>query len=270
MPDQPPVFLVNLLKHHEGPPPTERPHVTLTFAQSIDAKIAGAGGRQLILSGKESMVMTHWTDYEMSKDRMRTMHDGILVGIGTALNDDPQLNVRHLPPPSGSDHHHLPRPIIVDTHLGLLPTCKLLANFQNGTGRRPWVVCSSIAPEGDRDKQERKEMLEEAGAKIIELLPPPSSPPGYLAIPLILKALRDLGIRSLMVEGGARIIASFLSEPVVDALVVTIAPVLVGNAGVGYQSPTVLSSEGELKARFKDVHMESFGKDTVVALQALP
>lgn len=37
-----------------------RPHVTLTFAQSIDAKIAGKGGKQLILSGRESMVMTHW------------------------------------------------------------------------------------------------------------------------------------------------------------------------------------------------------------------
>jgi len=38
----------------------ERPEVTLTFAQSLDAKIAGVGGKQLILSGKESMVMTHW------------------------------------------------------------------------------------------------------------------------------------------------------------------------------------------------------------------
>ena len=38
----------------------ERPKVTLTFAQSLDAKIAGLGGKQLILSGRESMVMTHW------------------------------------------------------------------------------------------------------------------------------------------------------------------------------------------------------------------
>ena len=38
----------------------ERPNVTLTFAQSLDAKIAGVGGKQLILSGRESMIMTHW------------------------------------------------------------------------------------------------------------------------------------------------------------------------------------------------------------------
>ena len=60
-----------------------RPHVTLTYAQSLDACIAGVNGTQLILSGKESMQMTHW---------MRTMHDAILIGIGTLLNDDPQLN----------------------------------------------------------------------------------------------------------------------------------------------------------------------------------
>jgi len=42
------------------PSDTTRPYVTLTFAQSIDAKIAGAGGKQLILSGEESMKMTHW------------------------------------------------------------------------------------------------------------------------------------------------------------------------------------------------------------------
>ncbi|SRR6266550_313712 len=60
-----------------------RPFVTLTFAQSLDAKIAGSGGQQLALSGSESMLMTHW---------LRARHDAILVGIGTALNDDPQLN----------------------------------------------------------------------------------------------------------------------------------------------------------------------------------
>jgi hypothetical protein len=76
-------FLQVLALHPAAVPIDDRPRVTLTFAQSIDGKIAGRNGRQLILSGKESMVMTHW---------MRTIHDAILVGVGTALNDDPQLN----------------------------------------------------------------------------------------------------------------------------------------------------------------------------------
>lgn len=43
-------------------PHDSRPHVSLTFAQSVDAKIAGMGGKQLILSGKESLIMTHWCE----------------------------------------------------------------------------------------------------------------------------------------------------------------------------------------------------------------
>ena len=75
------------------------PSVTLTFAQSLDGKIAGKNGKQLILSGPDSMLMTHWYRPFIDKSvlfifdfRMRTMHDAIIVGIGTALNDDPQLN----------------------------------------------------------------------------------------------------------------------------------------------------------------------------------
>jgi 2,5-diamino-6-(ribosylamino)-4(3H)-pyrimidinone 5'-phosphate reductase len=58
---EPPGFLKTVLAHLSNPDhPSNRPYVTLTFAQSLDAKIAGANRQQLILSGKESMVMTHW------------------------------------------------------------------------------------------------------------------------------------------------------------------------------------------------------------------
>jgi hypothetical protein len=96
----PPAFLTETLSYSVAESPG-RIQVTLTFAQSLDGKIAGVGGKQLILSGKESMLMTHWYASLIairsrldlhSKARMRTIHDAILVGIGTALNDDPQLN----------------------------------------------------------------------------------------------------------------------------------------------------------------------------------
>ncbi|KAI0715008.1 bacterial bifunctional deaminase-reductase [Earliella scabrosa] len=246
---------------------THRPFVTLTFAQSLDAKIAGAGGKQLILSGKESMVMTHW---------MRTLHDAILVGIGTALNDNPQLNTRHLPPlpPDCPHSYRLPRPVILDTHLRLSSECKLLQNYQAGRGRRPWVVCVKDAG-GATDPEpfaRRKEALQRAGAHVVEVDADKGT--GLISIRGLLSALHQQGVRSLMVEGGARVIGSFLSaaqrsDPdggkVVDALVVTVAPTLVGDAGVGYGSGLF----AETLPRFEHVRTEVFGPDSVMALKVL-
>jgi len=69
-----------------------------------------------------------------------------------------------------------------------------------------------------------------------------------------------------MVEGGAKVIGSFMREATVDALIITIAPVFLGEAGVGYQYPTMVSEGGELVARFKEVHTELVGRDSVVSL----
>lgn len=137
------------------------------------------------------------------EERMRTMHDGILIGVGTAMNDNPQLNgrsfafvcqplctygperhlslVRHLPfPPQNTHlaHYHHPRPIIVDPSLRLSKKCKLIANASKGAGVAPWLVAARPskaegfwASEGDADDaaawEERKEALEAAGAKVI-------------------------------------------------------------------------------------------------------
>jgi len=251
-------------------PDQTRPYVTLTFAQSLDAKIAGKGGKQLILSGKESMVMTHW---------MRTLHDGIMIGIGTALNDNPQLNTRHLPPLSSNPipnlpplQYHLPRPIILDTYLRFSTDCKLLKNYHAGTGRRPWVVSSP--PENDAELGEwktKRASVEKAGARVIEV---PSSKIGHIHIPSLLKTLCTLGIRSLMVEGGAQIIKSFLSASkptpsnthgLVDTIIITVAPVLVGDEGIGYSGDLIGSEVPNLE----HLKTEVFGKDVVMALKVL-
>ncbi|KAI0692946.1 dihydrofolate reductase-like domain-containing protein [Cytidiella melzeri] len=243
-------------------PHASRPHVTLTFAQSIDAKIAGAGGRQLILSGKESMVMTHW---------MRTMHDAILVGIGTALNDDPQLNTRHLPalPAGTAQRYHLPRPVILDSHLRLSPTCKLLMNYREGRGRRPWVFGSMPTSKVEMSNwNSRKDALERAGARVHSV----PSEDGYISLSELLEALKTLGIRSLMVEGGARVIQSFLKEtqscaggtaiPVVDTVIITVAPIIVGAGGVGY----VCDLTAQL-AKLHHTKTEAFGCDVVMTFK---
>jgi len=254
------------------PSDSSRPYVTLTFAQSIDAKIAGAGGKQLILSGEESMKMTHW---------MRTMHDGIMIGIGTAMNDNPQLNVRHLPFPTQNthfQHYHHPRPLIIDPHLRLSPTCKLIINAAKGAGVAPWVISATppkiegfFANEGDGEKRQqweaRRDVLQAAGVTIILVEPEsihPDLPPttSDLSLPAVLRTLREKGIRSIMVEGGARVIQSFLaSRHLVDSMIVTIAPVLVGRDGVGYDGGL------EEVPCSKYVRTEVLGRDAVVGLK---
>lgn len=93
---------------------------------------------------------------------------------------------------------------------------------------------------------------------------------GHIPIPSILHTLRVNGIKTLIVEGGARLIGSFLSErsQVVDRIIITVAPVLIGNTGVGYQFPS-LYSDGEFKKLFRVVHTEMFGTDSVIALTAI-
>ena len=169
--------------------------------------------------------------------------------------------VRHLAP--ADPPHRLPRPVIVDARLELPVTCKLLRNFQGKTGRRPWVLCAASA---EAVFLERKSALEAAGARVIEIpLQLGEQPAARLSVPSILHALRESGINSLMVEGGARVIASFLAASIADALIVTIAPVLVGEAGVGYQCPTFLSETGDIVPQFKAVHNEPLGQDTVMS-----
>lgn len=77
-----------------------RPHVTLTWAQSLDSKIAGLGGKRVVLSGPESMLMTHQSvlpprslqlAHPPPPPSLRAIHDAILVGVHTLLLDDPRL-----------------------------------------------------------------------------------------------------------------------------------------------------------------------------------
>src|SRR4029079_2712702 len=93
-----------------------RPFVTLAYAQSVEGRFAIARGLRSALSGPESLRFTH---------ALRAGHDGILVGVGTVLADDPELRVRLV---EGRD----PQPVIVDSHLSTPAGARLLA-------RTPWI-----------------------------------------------------------------------------------------------------------------------------------
>ena len=180
---------------------TGRPLVTLSYAQSLDGSIADRPGRPLTLSGSQSMILTHG---------LRASHDAILVGIGTVLADNPRLNVRLV---TGPD----PQPVIVDSRLRFPPYANLLRN-----GRSPWIVANEGAD------PERRAALEAIGARVFCL--PATN--GWVNLEALLKHLGEMGVNSLMVEGGAQIITSFLASRLVDQVILTIAPLLVGGLRV--------------------------------------
>jgi GTP cyclohydrolase II len=175
-----------------------RPYVTLSYAQSLDGCIAAHPGQPLALSGPQSLSLTH---------QLRAAHDAILVGIGTILADNPRLTVRLA---AGRD----PQPVVPDTWLRFPPQANLLRNRLP-----PWIAACEHA---DR---ERQRMLESAGARILRL---PTDVNRQVNLADLLERLGTLGVNRLMVEGGARIITSFLRERLADLLVLTVCPTLVG------------------------------------------
>ncbi|KAG9321765.1 hypothetical protein KVV02_005684 [Mortierella alpina] len=195
-------------------PSAAQPHVTLTFAQSLDGKIAGKHGQQLILSGPQSMKATHI---------LRSRHDAILVGIGTVLNDDPRLTVRLSPEDLAAEStaslQH-PQPIILDTSLRFPLTAKLLLPT---APKKPWILT------GPMHNVDKRLELEALGARVLVL---DVDARGRISLPELLSTLYQQSIQSLMVEGGAGVISSFLRSGLVQSFLLTIAPVYVGEHGV--------------------------------------
>jgi GTP cyclohydrolase II len=185
-----------LERHHATG--TRWPFVTLSYAQSVDGCIAATADRPLALSGEASLALTH---------DLRALHGAILVGVGTVIADDPRLTVRLV---AGAQ----PRPVVLDSRLRTPPTARLLR-----CGVTPLIATTAAA---DRRSQRR---LEAAGAEVVRL---PADGEGRVSVPAALERLGAAGVGSVMVEGGARVITSFLGSRVIDHLVLTVAPLLVG------------------------------------------
>lgn len=183
-----------LLSQRENAAASDRPFVTLSYAQSWDGSITLQSGEPLALSGEPAMQLTH---------HLRSLHDGILVGIGTVLADDPRLNVRQWQGPD-------PQPIVLDAHFRIPPGARLC----HLSGKRCWILTSANA-----------ECPQDSALEIIQL---PGDSNGQVCLHEALRELKRRGINSLMVEGGANVITGFLKQKLVDAMVLTVAPRLVG------------------------------------------
>lgn len=217
--------LIEFLEHAKLRAATEsRPFVTLSYAQSVDGSIARRRGEPFPISGAEALVLTH---------QLRAWHAGILIGRGTVMADDPSLTVRLVDGPQ-------PQPVVLDSGLQSPLTSKL---FQHP--KAPWFVCCAGA--------ENPALAAKAGA-VLALEPDDT---GRVSLPAVLRELRQRGIDSLMVEGGAEVLTAFLLQGLVDVVVVTVAPLFLGGLR-GYEF-----SDGH-PVRLTEIAWTQAGQDMVL------
>jgi riboflavin-specific deaminase-like protein len=190
-----------------------RPHVTLHFAQTLDGRLAATSGSSRWISGQASLVHAH---------RLRALNDAVLVGAVTARHDDPALTVRHVQGPQ-------PCRFVIDTELRVMPQGQLL-----GTPPRTVFATTLRASAGGLQR------LRGAG---VEVWTVPGGP-GRIDLAALLARMAQDGVTSLLVEGGARTLTSFIREGLCDRLVMCIAPLLLGEgiAAIGELGITELAS----------------------------
>jgi len=212
---------------------SERPRTTLHFAQSLDGRIALPGTRTL-LSSQEGVALAH---------QARATHDAVLVGRATVVVDDPRLAaVGH----NGAQ----PRRIVLACTLGVPAGARVL---KDGPGT---LV---IGVEG-RAPAEAREALEAAGAQVRLV---PAGDDGLVSLPHALALIHAWGVERLLVEGGARVLSSFLRQRLADEATVEIVPRLLG-------APAVAAVEGigvatlERAVRFDRPAVERAGESIVV------
>jgi riboflavin-specific deaminase-like protein len=169
--------------------------VLLTWANSVDGSLSSEVGRPTPLSCNESMVFTH---------KLRASHDGIVVGIGTVCADNPSLTVRLCKGES-------PTPIVIDPKLRIPLHSKII---ESAKLRKVCLVGNSFF-ESDNDVLERKRVLEDLGAVVL-FCTPLKDRNEEIDLQVAIHRLREeMGIRKVMVEGGQRVLRSFVHQHLV-------------------------------------------------------
>jgi len=183
------------------------------IGQSIDGRIATVTGHSKYINGPAGLAHLH---------RLRALVDAVLIGIGTAVADDPLLTVRRCTGPS-------PARIILDPRGRLPPAAKVL----NEDGVRRLVITA----EGVRPKLP-------AGVEIVEI----ATRNGEIAPAAILAALRERGLARVLIEGGAHTVSRFIAAGCLDRLHVMMAPIMLGAGQTGVTLKPIDRADQALRA----------------------
>ena len=204
--------------------------ITLKLATSLDARIATAAGESRWITGPESREQVH---------RLRAQHDAVVVGIETALADDPELTVR-LPGYNGRQ----PARVVLDSRQRLSAGCKLVQ-----TAREiPTFVVATAEPDP---------ALIAAGVRVLTV---PAIGEDRPELKSVVEALAVAGLSSLFVEGGGQVAGSFLRCGLVDAIEWFRAPIVIGGEGRPAVGALAVAALGEAP-HFRRVEVTQLGDD---------
>lgn len=218
---------------------TAKPYVIAKWAMSLDGRIALPSGDSRWISSDRSRALVH---------ELRGRMDAILVGIGTALADNPSLTAR---PPG-------PRTavrVVVDPKAALPVDTALV---QTARETPTLVICLTTAPASNRAG------LESAGCRVVALEP---AMDGSIAPSDILQELGRMGMTNVLVEGGSRLLGRFFDAQAIDEVHVYIAPALFGGPA---SFPPLEGRVGRLMEqvpRLQNLRRTHVGDDTLITGQ---
>jgi len=210
----------------------DRPYVVLKYAQTLDGRIATGGGDSKWISSPEERRVSH---------AMRAACDAVVVGAGTVLADDPLLTVRMVPGVS-------PIRVVLDSRLRVPADAQVLG-----------LDAATVVLTSGRSDPDRRAALRRDGVQVEVVREGPDG----IDLADGLARLLALGIRSVLVEGGARVITSTLRGRLADRVVVALAPLLLGSGteAVGDLGATQVADG----LRLLDRTVHQVGPDVLVA-----
>ena len=197
--------------------------------QSIDARIATPTGHSHYINGEAGLAHLH---------RLRALVDAVVIGVGTAIADDPQLTVRRVEGPN-------PARVVVDPNGRLPSTARVLA----ADGVRRFVIAKAGAP-----------VQLPAG---VETVPLPVED-GRLAPATIIAALADRGFRRILIEGGADTVSRFLAARCLDRLHILVAPIILGGGRSSLTLPPIKRVDEAIRAPMRAHVLDASGGDVLL------
>ncbi len=216
-----------------------RPFVLLKWAQSLDGKIATPAGDSRWISNEQSRRFVH---------RLRRQSQAILVGIGTALADDPLLTPR----PAIRDR--MPLRIVVDSRLRFPPECQLLRTI----AKAPLLIATT--EHAMQTNKDTAAALQDAGAELCPVNPGP----GPVDLAKLLDILGQREILNLMVEGGSEILTQFLSQGLADEICAFVCPLLIGSDDAPSPLADPIAAQISQALKLQNISTRKFANDLLI------